>query len=195
MRRYYDLRASEYDDWYRGTGLFADRERPGWHAELGQVERTILGLAPARTLDLACGTGYLTRHLRGEITGLDQSEGMLELARKRVPSGRFVVGDALAPSFPDDSFERVFAGHFYGHLRSAERARFLLEARRVAEKLVVVDAALRPDHRPEEIQERVLNDGSRHEVYKRYFDPRDLAEELGGGSVIFSGDWFVVVEA
>ncbi len=31
---YYDRRAPEYDDWYRGVGLYADRDRPGFDAEL-----------------------------------------------------------------------------------------------------------------------------------------------------------------
>jgi hypothetical protein len=29
MRRYYDQRAREYDDWWLGRGLFAERQRPG----------------------------------------------------------------------------------------------------------------------------------------------------------------------
>lgn len=195
MKRYYDLRAQEYDDWYLGTGLFADRERPGWHEELRELERTVSNLPPARTLDVACGTGFLTRHLKGDVTGLDQSEGMLEISRQRVPGGEFVPGDAFDVPFPDKSFERVFTGHFYGHLRPDERVRFLSEAHRVADGLIVTDAAKRPDKGLEEVQERVLNDGSRHEVYKRYFDPEELAEELGGGRVLFSGEWFVVIQA
>lgn len=195
MKRYYDLRAQEYDDWYLGTGLFADRERPGWHEELRELERAVSNLPPARTLDVACGTGFLTRHLKGDVTGLDQSEGMLEISRQRVPGGEFVPGDAFDVPFPDKSFERVFTGHFYGHLRPDERVRFLSEAHRVADGLIVTDAAKRPDKGLEEVQERVLNDGSRHEVYKRYFDPEELAEELGGGRVLFSGEWFVVIQA
>lgn len=195
MKRYYDLRALEYDDWYLGTGLFADRERPGWHEELRELERTVSNLPPARTLDVACGTGFLTRHLKGDVTGLDQSEGMLEISRQRVPGGEFVPGDAFDLPFPDKSFERVFTGHFYGHVRPDERVRFLSEAHRVADGLIVTDAAKRPDKGLEEVQERVLNDGSRHEVYKRYFDPEELAEEIGGGRVLFSGEWFVVIEA
>ena len=74
-------------------------------------------LAPARTLDVACGTGFLTRHLRGEITALDQSERMLEIAAERVPEAMLVSGDALALPFADGSFDRLFTGHFYGHLR------------------------------------------------------------------------------
>jgi ubiquinone/menaquinone biosynthesis C-methylase UbiE len=193
VQHYYDRRAPEYDDWYLGIGLFAGRERPGWEEELRALERTIAGLPPARTLDAACGTGFLTRYLRGEVTGLDQSERMLETARKRVPEGSFVRADALALPFLEGSFERVFTGHFYGHLREKQREAFLGEARRVADELVVVDAALRPDKEPEELQERVLSDGSRHEVYKRFFDPSDLAEELGGGRVLLADRWFVMV--
>ena len=43
----------------------------------------------ARTLDVACGTGWLTQHLPGEISGLDASTSMLEIARERVPEGEF----------------------------------------------------------------------------------------------------------
>jgi ubiquinone/menaquinone biosynthesis C-methylase UbiE len=194
VERYYDRRAPEYDDWYIGNGLFAGRERPGWDDELRTLERTVAGLLPARTLDVACGTGFLTRRLRGEVTGLDQSERMLEIARERVPEGAFILADAFALPFSEASFERIFTGHFYGHLREKERETFLGEARRVAGELVVVDAALRPDREPEEVQDRILSDGSRHQVYKRYFDAGGLANELGG-RVVFAGRWFVIVTA
>jgi demethylmenaquinone methyltransferase/2-methoxy-6-polyprenyl-1,4-benzoquinol methylase len=118
---------------------------------------------------------------------------MVEIASARVPDGRFVVADALPLPFEDGEFQRLFTGHFYGHLEEEARARFLSEARRVAGELVVADTALQPDHEPVEWQERVLNDGSRHEVYKRYFSGEGLAEELGGGEVLHAGPWFVVV--
>jgi hypothetical protein len=86
-------------------------------------------------------------------------------------------------------------GHFYGHLEPGVREAFLLEARRVAPELVVVDSAMRPDQRDEEQQERVLNDGSRWEVYKRYFTGAGLAAELDGGEVLHEGRWFVVVRS
>jgi len=195
VKAYYDRRAREYDDWVYGTGLFADRHRPAWHEERSRLEDSVRGLRPARTLDVACGTGWLTQHLRGEITGLDASEAMREIAQERVPEGQFVVGDALALPFGDRSFDRVLTGHFYGHLEEEARVRFLSEARRVARELVVVDSALHDGVEPVEWQERVLNDGSRWEVYKRYFDAEELARELGGGEPIFEGRWFVAVRS
>jgi demethylmenaquinone methyltransferase/2-methoxy-6-polyprenyl-1,4-benzoquinol methylase len=127
---------------------------------------------------VACGTGFLTRHLRGEVVGLDQSEAMLRIARERAPAATFLQGDALALPFADESFERVLTAHFYGHLGEADRLAFLAEARRVADELVVVDSALREEVTPVEVQERILNDGSRWDIYKRYFTPDELSAEL-----------------
>ena len=188
MKAYYHARAPEYDDWWR------------WHEsehgdEVAALVETISALPPARTLDVACGTGFLTQHLRGAIVGLDASEAMLEISQERVPAGTFMTGEALALPFEDSEFDRVFTGHFYGHLDEPERAGFLAEARRVAPELVVVDSAMRPDTAAVSMQERVLKDGSQWEVLKRYFTGDELAAELGGGDVLFDGRWFVVVRA
>jgi ubiquinone/menaquinone biosynthesis C-methylase UbiE len=195
VEAYYEARAPEYDDWWLGTGRFEERDRPGWEEERAALVAAIAGLPPARTLDVACGTGYLTQHLPGEVTGLDQSASMLELASARVPTAAFVQSDALRLPFQEGTFERVFTSHFYGHLEDPARTRFLREARRVAPELVVVDSALRPDVQPVEVQERILEDGSRWEVYKRFFEPPELLAELGGGEAIYAGNWFVAVRS
>ena len=132
MREYYNMRAPEYDDWYHGTGLHADRDRPGWEAELGELQGKLAALPPVRTLDVACGTGFLTRMLAGDVTALDQSAEMLAIAREQAPDAHLVRGDALELPFADGEFDRVFTGHFYGHLDPQERARFLAEASRLA---------------------------------------------------------------
>jgi ubiquinone/menaquinone biosynthesis C-methylase UbiE len=195
MKQYYDARAREYDEWYLGQGRFEGLERPGWHEAVAELERGVAELPPAKTLDVACGSGFLTRHLSGEVTALDQSERMLEVAREQAPAATFVLGDAFELEFPDRSFDRVFTGHFYGHLEEAERERFLGQVRRIAGELVVVDSAVRPDHEREELQTRILNDGSRHQVYKRYFEGPDLVDELGGGRVLHKSRYFVVVRS
>jgi demethylmenaquinone methyltransferase/2-methoxy-6-polyprenyl-1,4-benzoquinol methylase len=153
----------------------------------------VTGLPAARVLDVACGTGYLTRYLRGPVFALDQSPRMVALARKRLPEAHVVRGDALALPFRDADFERVFTGHFYGHLQPEERAAFLAEARAVAPELVVVDAGPRGGEPREEWQTRVLSDGSRHHVYKRFFSGPSLAAELGRARVLHDGSWFVAV--
>ena len=195
MKTYYDRRAFEYDDWWLGEGLFADRNRPGWDEEVDVLAELVAGLPPARTLDVACGTGFLTRHLRGEVVGLDQSERMLAVARTWAPGATFVQGDALALPFRDGEFDRVFTSYFYCHLEDDERRRFLIEARRVARELIVVASVPGADDPLERWEERILKDGSRWMVYKRVFTGEQLAAELGGGEVLHEGRWFVVVRA
>ena len=195
MRAYYELRAPEYDDWWLGLGRFTELDRPGWHEEVEQLIAVLAALPPARVLDVACGTGFLTRHLQGEVTGLDQSPTMLEITASRGAGIRTVQGDAVPLPFADGSFDRVATGHFYGHLLPDERTAFLAEARRVAGDLVIVDSAERDGQPAEQWQERILNDGSTHQVYKRFFTGPGLAAELGDATVLFDGRWFVAVSA
>ena len=194
MREYYHRRAPEYDDWYLGKP-YAEPERAGFLAERAELERLLAALPPARTLDVACGTGFLTRHLPGEVVGLDQSESMLALAREQAPNAGYVLGEAFDLPFADASFDRVFTGHFYGHLERPERETFLAEARRVAQELIVADAARRPGHEPDEWQQRAVSDGTVWPVFKRFFLPEQLVDELGGGEVLSAGAWFVVVRS
>jgi ubiquinone/menaquinone biosynthesis C-methylase UbiE len=195
VKAYYDARAPEYDDWFHGVGRYADRDRPGWEDELAALVATLEGLRPARTLDVACGTGFLTRHLRGEVTCLDQSERMLAIAAERVRRATTVRAEAIPLPFADGEFERLFTGHFYGHLEEPDRTAFLDEARRVADELVFVDSSQAHSPVSDEWQPRFLKDGSEWEVYKRFFTGEGLAEELGGGEVLHDGMWFVVVRA
>jgi SAM-dependent methyltransferase len=194
VKAYYQARAGEYDDWWLGRGLYAPRRRPGWEDARAALEAAIRALPRATTLDVACGTGFMTRHLHGPVVGLDQSEEMLSVAREQAPNATFVRGDALELPFDDSSFDRVFTSYFYCHLEEPERIRFLAEARRVAPELVIVGSLRREELPAARWEERVLSDGSRWEVYKRFFEPDLLLEELGGGRVLFtSEDFFVMV--
>jgi demethylmenaquinone methyltransferase/2-methoxy-6-polyprenyl-1,4-benzoquinol methylase len=195
VREYYHRRAPEYDDWYAGKPYADPEQRASFLAELERLVAALRELPPARTLDVACGTGYLTRHLPGEVVGLDQSTAMLEVAREQAPKASYVTGDAYSLPFPDGSFDRLFTGHFYGHLEPDDRRAFVAEARRVAAQIVVTDAARRPGHDPDEWQQRAVSDGTTYPVFKRFFLPDQLVDELGGGDVLFAGDWFVVVAA
>jgi ubiquinone/menaquinone biosynthesis C-methylase UbiE len=194
MEAYYERRAVEYDDWYLGRGRFAERVRPGFAEEVDRVAADLGSMAPVRTLDVGCGTGFVTRHLPGEVVGADRSLGMLREAGPRIAGPR-VCADALRLPFRDAAFDRVFAGHVYGHLTPDRARAFLAEASRLAPELVLLESAIRSDVRPEEIQERVLNDGSTHRVYKRYFGADELARELGSALPLFRGRWFVLLRS
>jgi ubiquinone/menaquinone biosynthesis C-methylase UbiE len=185
QKRYYHLRAPEYD-----TGAW-EAKTPEHAAEVEALIEVISGLAPARTLDVACGTGFLTQHLRGERTLLDASDEMLAIAASRVPDASLVHEEAIPLPFSDGSFERIFCSAFCDHLRPAERKTFLREARRVAKELVLVEQTRGPQHW-EGAEQRVLQDGSRHEIYVTYFSPASLLAELGGGELLLTGRHLLV---
>jgi ubiquinone/menaquinone biosynthesis C-methylase UbiE len=193
MKEYYEQRAAEYDDAYLGTGAYSGRNWPGFEEELDEVRTMIERLSPAKVLDVGCGTGFMTQHLKGEVVGLDQSAAMLEIARGRVPQATFVRGDALNLPFPDGAFDRTFVGNLLGVLLPPERAALVEEARRVASELVVFETSAALVEKAEHWQERTLSDGSRYEIYRRYFTAEDLTEEIGDGRILFDGDHFVMV--
>ncbi len=98
-------------------------------------------LAPGdRVLDLACGTGTLTVMLKkvgpgADITGLDGSEGILDIARRKVAEAGVDVTFTHALSydmpFEDSTFDRVLSSFFFHHLDTIDKIRTLEEVRRV----------------------------------------------------------------
>jgi SAM-dependent methyltransferase len=79
---------------------------------------------PRRVLDAGCGPGVLAelvqRELGATVTGLDQSERMVELARARAVDA--VVGDVQDLPFSDAAFECAIAAWMLYHVPDAPRA-------------------------------------------------------------------------
>ena len=110
-----------------------------------------------RALDVCCGTGDVAFALvrqGAEVTGLDFSEPMLAVARKRaerspkleVQGPRFLRGDAQQIPYPDESFDIVTVSYGLRNLSSWERG--LSEMWRVARpggRLLVLDFG-KPDN-------------------------------------------------
>ena len=92
MRAYYEARAAEYDDWCNGTGQVRRPRAARLARGRPRPDRRVGGLPPARTLDVACGTAFLGRHLPGEITAIDQSPGMVAIAASRMPGADVARG-------------------------------------------------------------------------------------------------------
>jgi SAM-dependent methyltransferase len=95
-----------------------DRRFPGpWERPLDRHSLDAFADALPRggtILDLGCGTGHVTVELafRGFRTiGVDPSERMLEIARKRYPSRTWIPGDA---HFPADALQVRAAGPIAG---------------------------------------------------------------------------------
>jgi demethylmenaquinone methyltransferase / 2-methoxy-6-polyprenyl-1,4-benzoquinol methylase len=86
----------------------------------------------SQALDVATGTGDLAIELarRGaEVTGLDFSEPMLELARGKAPGLDWTQGDALELPYGDGAFDAVTVG--FGARNFSDLDRGLCEMARV----------------------------------------------------------------
>jgi demethylmenaquinone methyltransferase/2-methoxy-6-polyprenyl-1,4-benzoquinol methylase len=87
----------------------------------------------SRALDVATGTGDLAVELaaRGaEVTGLDFSEPMLELARGKAPGVEWVQGNALDLPYGEGEFDAVTVG--FGARNFSDLGQGLREMARVA---------------------------------------------------------------
>jgi demethylmenaquinone methyltransferase/2-methoxy-6-polyprenyl-1,4-benzoquinol methylase len=86
----------------------------GMHHRWRERAADLAGAGPGtRALDVATGTGDLAIELaaRGaDVTGLDFSEKMLELARGKAPGVEWVRGNALELPFGDGEFDAVTVG-------------------------------------------------------------------------------------
>jgi SAM-dependent methyltransferase len=87
-----------------------------------------------RVLDIGCGNGRYCDLIKSKgsfYTGLDNSEKLIETAKKIHPWADFVLGEGLVLPFPDDHFNRIFAIAFLHHIPSKElRLKFFSEAKR-----------------------------------------------------------------
>lgn len=128
-RQQYDRHASAYHakrlDPVRG--FYNDRiEQP-------MMARLLKGEARGkRVLEIGCGSGLLTRKLirmGGIVTGLDNSAGMIEIARGEIPQGRFVKADMRKLPFPSRSFDLVVSSLAFHYVR--DLAKIMGECSRV----------------------------------------------------------------
>lgn len=98
IREYWSKRSQTFDLAF-GHRIPAGPEADAWQRPI----RELLGEEPKRVLELACGTGEVTRlihDLGHEVTALDFSEAMLSVARAKHAgkSGlRFLLADAETP--------------------------------------------------------------------------------------------------
>jgi SAM-dependent methyltransferase len=196
---YYDRRIAEG---VRGLGhAHAYWSGLGVSVELGEiadeaaeVERQLRALNPEAFLEVGCGPGTFTAMLPGCGVALDQSQSALIFVRGQLPRLPAVRADGMCLPIKDKAVARLFSAHLYGLLQAEECRAFLLEARRVADEVVILDAGRPIGVSAEEWQSRSLPAGGSYRIYRRHFDPETLADEVGG-EVAFAGRFYVLVRA
>ena len=123
IREYWSRRSETFDLAF-GHRIPEGPEFDAWAAAI--CER--LGPAPRRVLELACGTGEVTRLLLSlghEVTALDFSEAMLDVARRKHEAARglrFLLADAENPMEPDGSYDAIVCRHLVWTLTTPGQA-------------------------------------------------------------------------
>ncbi|SDT24410.1 class I SAM-dependent methyltransferase [Jiangella sp. DSM 45060] len=124
ITRYWTERADSYDAHHREQ-LGNAEVKAGWT----DVWRRALPAPPARVLDVGTGTGHvalLLAELGHDVVGTDLSPGMLAKAREKAAGlahpPELLIGDAVAPDFPDASFDVVTSRYLLWTLRTPEVA-------------------------------------------------------------------------
>ncbi len=193
MLRYYDARASEYEEAYvLGTGTASIPDPEVFRREASLLTRIVEHFARGRLVDLACGTGYwLPSYVAAcsSITLIDQAPRMLQECRKKIASldalDRITVvqDDVLEHSFRPRAFDSALVGFLISHLTDEEEQQLFERLKTMLDtdgRFLILDSAWSPErarvNRKTEQQERWLNDGSRFEIYKRYIDRQDVVE-------------------
>jgi len=136
---------SEYGiaDGYARWSPTYDRPLRLFAIEAPPLRRLLDSLASGEILDAACGSGRHSAYLaeRGHaVTGVDQSPEMLDLAREKVPRGRFVPGDLTSLPLDDASVDAALCALALVHVADVRQA--IAELARVVRpggRIVVTD--------------------------------------------------------
>lgn len=95
---------------------------------------SLLPPGPARVLDVACGPGNISRYLLRkrpgiDIEGIDAAPGMIALAQKNNPEGRFYVKDVRGLSSVTGTFNGIICGFVLPYLTATDCAALIRDAR------------------------------------------------------------------
>jgi trans-aconitate methyltransferase len=197
---YYRARATEYDEWWFRTGRYDHgvELNAAWRADAALVERSLIAhldaARPRSALELACGTGLLTRLVAprvGRLLALDASPEVQAINRARVAGAN--VAYELADLFawqPAARYDFVFMSFWLSHVPDDRFDEFWTKVRSALAdggSAYVIDSGwdttssatnhARPE-RERGIAVRKLNDGREYRVVKVFHDPTELARRL-----------------
>jgi ubiquinone/menaquinone biosynthesis C-methylase UbiE len=187
MLLYYDERAGEYDDVYRGAGPAIRRYADQYQQNTAEVCEIVAGFGHGHLIDIACGTGFWAPYYARDcerFTFLDQSAGMLAECKKRVESlglidvSCFVQGNVFDVTLEPAAYDCAMVGFLLSHFTQEREDAFfqrLKSALKPAAQVMVIDSCWSKRRKAsgrekEGKQERTLNDGRVFRIYKKYFD-------------------------
>ena len=103
---------------------------------------SIAHLSGGTLLEVGCGSGCLAQRVKDvEYTGLDRSGPLLDLARRKNPGKRFLIGDVR--TLPHTTFDHVCAFGFMKHFSLAEHDNVFAQIAARANKTLTLEFPVR----------------------------------------------------
>ena len=186
--KYYELRASEYEEVYA---------KPERQADLLKLSSLLQKIFKDQSLiEIACGTGYWTERIAKTacaITATDINASVIEIAKKKDYHAcivEFMLLDIFEPIINTDQLaqDNLFGGFIWSHIKLSSLPLFLTQIHKLVKpggKVVMVDNRYVPEsnrpitHTDQEgntYQTRQLADGSNHLVLKNFPGDMDLIQ-------------------
>jgi len=124
----------------------------GYYDVLSYVHSLIKESKETKILDAGVGTGLLTYELYkkgAQIYGFDFSEKMLELAKQKMPKGKFYCYDfkyGLPKDLDGAKFDYIVSSYAIHHLDDEEKVNFILKLKGILKengKIIIADISFK----------------------------------------------------
>lgn len=182
-----------FDEWSGGYDKSIEKYSQGYPFEgyyevLGYVQSLVKVKKEAKILDFGIGTGLLTNELYkkgGQIYGVDFSEKMLKLAKKKMPEGNFYCFN-LKAGLPEEleeiKFDYIVSSYAIHHINDEEKVQFINELKnRLKEdgKIIIADVSFESKDKMQACKESSKNDWDDDEFYMIASDIKPKIRQLG----------------
>lgn len=186
LAEYYSKRAKEYDEVYHRPDKIRLQEQKILAESITQTFRGKF------VLELACGTGFWTKHLiksAKKVLATDYSLNMLEIASSRLSKNSGIIllqTDAYHPPTSIPKFNGAMANFWFSHILKSQVSKFLNTLHsKLSKKSVVLFAdaiyiqglggeLLIKDKYNNTYKRRILKSGEQFDILKNYYSKEDL---------------------
>jgi len=209
LMKYYEERAPEYDEVYLGKSPGIP-EPEAYARDVKEIKTICRGFGRGHLIDIGCGTGFWMPYYAKncvEITLVDQSRNMLVQCQKKVNELAIDVdvhllkGNFFDVRFFSKIFDTTLIAFFISHMNEEKEQVFFKKLRKILKpkaEMLWIDGSWskkRAMHRQREgYQERILNDGRKFSIFKKYFEKNDVTRTLKKYSFVlrslYMGDVF-----
>jgi ubiquinone/menaquinone biosynthesis C-methylase UbiE len=190
---YYNERAPEYEQFYYGKFPTPHSDPDIYTHDRLPIESLVADYIKGNCVDIACGTGFwLPFYHRNclSITLIDQSESMLAECQKKIRNlgieskARVIQSNIFTAALGDYSYDSAVIGFLISHFNGTELVGFFNTLKSFLApggKFTVIDSLWNEEIKKSRLakagmNKRELFDGRKFEIYKRFFDKKDLRE-------------------